>query len=198
MTDKNTDSERWNAHYAGGQPPWDLGSPPPALLDLIASVSSETCQVLVPCAGYGHDAIAWAEAGHEVVAVDFAPRAVEGASEIARTRGIKLTIVQADLFNLKPAYAVAFDIVWEQTCLAALDPERREAYFATMASALRPDGKFYGLLWNHGRSGGPPHDISIDLVQKLAGPVFEILAWDWLDPSVALRRGEYMIQMRKR
>jgi SAM-dependent methyltransferase len=198
MTDTNPDADQWNTRYVGGRPPWDLGSPPPVLLDLIASFSPKTLRVLVPCTGYGHDAIAWASAGHDVVAVDFAPLAVAGAADNAKVRGVTLRIEQADLFNLQPGYAAAFDIIWEQTCLAALDPDRREAYFAVMAWALRPGGDFYGLLWNHGRTGGPPYDMTTQLVEKLAGPVFQLKDWRRVDPSIALRRGEFIIRLQKR
>ncbi len=198
MNDNNPDADQWNARYAGGRPPWDLGSPPPALLNLIASLSPGERRVLVPCAGYGHDAIAWANAGHDAVAVDFAALAVERARDIARTRGANLQIEQADLFNLPSAYAGSFDLVWEQTCLAALDPERREAYFAAMAWALRPGGDFYGLLWNHGRGGGPPYDMNRQLVEGLAGPAFTLKSWQTLAPDIALRRGEFLVHLQKR
>jgi SAM-dependent methyltransferase len=154
--------------------------------------------VLVPCAGYGHDAIAWANAGHEAVAVDFAALAVARAKDIARTRGAELQIEQADLFNLSSTYAEAFDLVWEQTCLAALIPDRRGAYFEAMAWALRPGGDFYGLLWNHGRRGGPPYDINRQLVEELAEPAFLLKRWHPLEPDIALRRGEFLVHLQKR
>ncbi len=198
MNPKDSEADQWNERYTGGRPPWDLGEPPPALLDLIASLPADRMHVLVPCAGYGHDAIAWGEAGHEVVAVDFARLAAEGARAGARAKGVNMEVLQADLFNLEPAYAAAFDIVWEQTCLAALDPDRREAYFSAMARALKPGGEFHGLLWSHGRAGGPPYNITIDMIERLTAGDFNLVEWRWLDPATARRKGEFLVRLQKR
>ena len=143
--------------------------------------------MLVPCAGYAHDAIAWAQAGHEVVAVDFAPLAVQGAHERAEAQGVDLSVQQADLFRLDDKFEGSFDIIWEQTCLAAIDPGKRGTYFKIMAWSLDPQGKFHGLLWNHGRPGGPPYDISVELIESLVSPHFEVQKWDWVESAIAKR-----------
>ena len=154
MDELHPEANDWNARYQSGRPPWDLDAPAPALVDLLANLPREPQRVLVPCAGLGHDAIAWAKAGYQVTAVDFAPLAVAGARQQADALGVALTILQADLFKLPEAFQGAFDIVWEQTCLCALDPSKRMDYLQAMARVLRAGGVFYGLFWNHGRPGG--------------------------------------------
>jgi SAM-dependent methyltransferase len=195
---ESPESKLWNAHYKTGRPGWDLEGPPPVLTELIETIPEKPLRILVPCAGYAHDAMAWAKAGHEVVAMDFAPLAVQGARERAGTQGIDLTIQQADMFQPDDQLKGTFDIIWEQTCLAAIDPGRRAEYFKIMAASLKPQGKFYGLLWNHGRQGGPPYNISVGLIDSLVAPYFQIDNWEWVDPEVAKRKKEFLVTLRRK
>jgi methyl halide transferase len=198
MDNPDQRAEGWNARYAAGRPPWDLGDAPPALTDLIQSLPASGQRVLVPCAGLGHDALAWAAAGYPTIAVDFAALAVEGAQEIAQQRGVDLTVLQADLFHLPDTLENSFDIIWEQTCLAALQPKQRGRYFRAMAWALKPEGVFWGLVWNHGRSGGPPFDITIDLVEKMSAPCFQLDEWRIVDPAMTARNTEFLVKLTRR
>ena len=111
--------------------------------------------MLVPGAGYGHDAIAWARHGAEVTAVDFAPLAIAGLHERASKAHVHVQAMQADLFALPAELDARFDVVWEQTCLCAIDPARRPEYVSAMARVLVPAGTLYALLWNHGRERRP-------------------------------------------
>ncbi len=99
--------------------------------------------------------MAWAKAGHEVVAMDFAPLAVQGARERAGTQGIDLTIQQADMFQPDDQLKGTFDIIWEQTCLAAIDPGRRAEYFKIMAASLKTTGEILRVVMEP-RSPGRP------------------------------------------
>jgi SAM-dependent methyltransferase len=196
--EESADARAWNEHYKRGQPGWDLKGPPQVLTDLIKSLPEDPLRVLVPCAGYAHDAIAWAKGGHEVLAVDFAPLAVKGGREQAASQGVSLSIKQADLFHPDSHLENSFDIVWEQTCLAAIAPGQRSEYFRIMATALKPNGKFFGLLWNHGRPGGPPFDMSVGLINANMAPHFEIFKWDWIDSAIAKRKKEFLIELHRK
>ena len=70
MNKHHPEAEDWNASYEFGRPPWDRDALPLALVDLLNTLQPARLKVLVPCAGLGNDAIAWAEAGHDVVAVE--------------------------------------------------------------------------------------------------------------------------------
>ena len=102
------DAAGWNRRYEENTARWDLGAAPPVLVQFIASLDGPregARTVLVPGAGYGHDAIAWARAGYEVTAVDFAPLAVEGARARAAEQGVSLSylpfIIKATVHALK-------------------------------------------------------------------------------------------------
>ncbi len=189
----------WEGRYRSGDTPWDLGGPPPVLLQVLERHPARTrvLRVLVPGAGTGHDAIAWARAGHRVVAIDIAPAAVARARENVRRAGVSVEVLLADLFALPARLAGAFDVVWEQTCFCAIPPERRPEYVDAMASVLRPGGSFHGLFWNHGRPGGPPYDVTVGEVRASFAPRFVEVSVEPVVESVPTRRHEFLAVYRR-
>ena len=193
MHEDLSDPATWNARYAEGRTGWDLGGPAEALLRCLCRFEGQHLEVLVPGAGRGHDAIAWSRAGHRVTALDFAPQAVQAARRLAREQNATLQVAQEDLFALPPRLQGKFDLIWEHTCLCALDPARRPEYVCAMAGALRqPAGRWFALLWNHQRQGGPPFDLSPDTVKALLETRFRVT-----EPTPVKgtqRPGEYLLE----
>jgi methyl halide transferase len=189
----------WNGRYVEGRTGWDLGGPPAALIRVIRALSTPPARlrVLVPGAGRGHDALAWAEAGHEVTAADFAPLAVAAMREAAAARGLPLAVREADIFALPDDFAGAFDVVWEQTCFCAIPPDRRPDYARAMAACLAPGGQLVGLFWAHGREGGPPFDVQRDHVRAALGGRFTIVAMDDVPDSPPGRSPELLAWLRR-
>ncbi|HLT40120.1 MAG TPA: methyltransferase domain-containing protein [Enhygromyxa sp.] len=186
-----TDPQSWDARYAEGSDRWTLDAAPPVLEQLIAELG-ERRRVLVPGAGHGHDAFAWAAAGHQVVALDFAPLAVESMRRRMDEVGIGFDALEADVTAPPVELRGAIDLVWEQTCLCALPPEHRRPYLEAMATILRPRGTMIALLWNHGNEGGPPYDMPPVMVERLVTGVFSIRKRERVEPSLARRDPEYL------
>jgi SAM-dependent methyltransferase len=183
----------WEQRYVQGNTRWDLGGAPPVLVRVIAATPpSPPLRVLVPGAGFGHDALAWAGAGHAVTAVDVAPSACRALETRARRTGLPVRVLEADVFALPPETRGAFDLVWEQTCLCALPPERRADYVRAIADALRPGGRYLGLFWNHGQPGGPPFDLEPAAVRALFGQAFEELSLEPVPDSPPGRAPEFL------
>lgn len=185
------DSQSWNARYAEGSDRWTLDDAPPVLEHLIAELR-ERRRVLVPGAGHGHDAFAWTRAGHQVVALDFAPLAVESMRRRMRESGVGFDALEADVTAPPVELRGAIDLVWEQTCLCALPPDARRPYLEAMATLLRPHGTMIALLWNHGGEGGPPYDMPPVLVERLVTGLFSIRKRERVEPSLARRDPEYL------
>ena len=96
--------EFWENLYIEHKDYWNLGKATPALLDFFNNpLCPQTGSVLVPGAGFGYDAEAWAKRGHEVLAVDFAPTAVDELDRISR-RLENFKSLDLDLFELNPKY----------------------------------------------------------------------------------------------
>lgn len=161
-------AQYWDNRYRDSKDGWDLGQAPQWLVDKANTLSAR--RVLVVGCGRGHDAVAFAKAGHEVVGLDFSPRAIAEAKGLYdQISGLRF--VEGDVFELGqgPLQALggAFDLVWEQTCLCAIDPQRRDAYFAAIERALAPKGQWHAVLWGHGEDGGPPFHLSPEIVDAL-------------------------------
>ncbi len=188
----------WDRYYQDGTLPWDLGGPPPRLVTHLRGLSGSPRRVLCPGAGRGHDAIAWAKAGHEVTAVDFSPRAVEQARALAASEGVAIEVLQADVLDLPEALRGRFALVWEHTCLCALEPDQREAYVASMAGALEAGGQLHALLWDLGREGGPPFGITPREARDRLASWFAIESLEPVEVSAAERTGEFFVVARRR
>lgn len=188
-------SEGWEGRYQQGDTPWDLGAPPPALVTVIAA-ETPPLRVIVPGAGFGHDAIAWAQAGHHVTLVDIAPTAITGARRLAQAAGVELTLLEADIFALPDADG-AFDLVWEQTCFCAIGLEQRSAYAQQAARWLAPGGRMIALLWNHGAEGGPPFDVTPEDARAAFAPHFDIESLEPVVESAPQRWNEFLARMRR-
>jgi SAM-dependent methyltransferase len=88
------------------------------------------------------DTLSWARRGARVTGLDFSPRAVAAAGELARELGIAARFVCADVYDAASALGQQYDVVY--TGIGALlwlpDIER---WAAVVAALLRPGGTFY-------------------------------------------------------
>jgi SAM-dependent methyltransferase len=190
----------WEDVHAAGQSGWNLGTPTPALVGLLASPDAPkpgpTGRALVPGCGFGHDVLRLARAGFRAVGVDFAAYAVDQGNARAAAAGLPAEFLRADLFELprlRPDWVGGFDLVFEYTCFCAIDPARRADYAEVVSRMLRPGGELVALFFPLRSSadfpGGPPFAVSEAEIRTLFGPAFEFRSWTPQPPlSVPLRR----------
>jgi SAM-dependent methyltransferase len=90
----------------------------------------------------GLDTLSWARRGARVTGLDFSPRAVDVAGQLARDVGLSARFVCADVYDAQSALGQAYDVVY--TGIGALlwlpDIER---WARVIAALLRPGGKLY-------------------------------------------------------
>ena len=168
----------WEARYQTKDMPWEKGAPSPGLTDLLASEPVRG-RVLVPGCGYGHDVRALAATADEVVGIDIAPSAVQGARTFPTVGGESYELT--DLFALPPQKRGSFDWVWEHTCFCAIDPALRPAYVQAVAGALRPGGHLLAIFYldpDH-PGDGPPFSVTKTELDALFTPRFTLLR-EWL------------------
>lgn len=167
----------WDGRYRAGQTGWDMRGETPVFRGLrqrgefpVPAVQhNRATSMLVPGCGYGHDVLAFAQAGYAVTAVDFAAEPLRVLSDNAARSALAVELVQADIFALPPEqFTEAFDVVLEYTCYCAVSPERRASYARVVANALVPGGWLVALLFpTDGRSGGPPFTVDPAEAQKI-------------------------------
>jgi SAM-dependent methyltransferase len=182
--------------------PWDLGGPAPPLVRAVRKAGlPRGAKTAVLGAGRGHDALAIARLGFDVVGFDFSFLAVAAARALAESSGNPARFEQQDIFDLPAIAAGAYQVVVEHTCFCAIHPDRRAAFVQAAAALLEPQGLLIGLFFpiDAERQGGPPYAISVDELDRLFSSSFEILRSEEPSDSAPERRGlERLVVMRRR
>ncbi|MGE0492508.1 MAG: methyltransferase domain-containing protein [Vulcanimicrobiota bacterium] len=162
----------WNERYLAEDTPWDRGGPTLALSHWLASVE-QTLRVAVPGCGRGHDVVELARQGHQVVALDIAPVALDQLRQRLEAEELQALVELADVLVWQPE--TRLDAVYEQTCLCALGPEHWVTYAHQLHSWLKPGGTLAVSFMHTHRDGGPPWHCPIDRMREL----FPASRWSW-------------------
>ena len=197
--------EFWDNLYADGKDYWNFKKATPALLEFFKHPSCPaTGSVLVPGAGFGYDAEAWAERGHEVLAVDFAPTAVDELDHLSRKHK-NLRSLDLDLFTLTPKDpkrgGQQFDIVYDYCTFSAIHTGRRDEFFEVCYKMLKDDGVlilFLYPLMNGKTLQGPPHATSEGELMARLGGVFDVVERIKPVNSIPGREGKEEIWLLKK
>jgi len=176
------------------RPGWDMGRATPVLAELLGLPACRESGPawVVPGCGFGHDAAELARRGFQVTGMDFALAAVQGARE---RYGDLVRWVQEDWFA--PSVDV-YDGIFDYTCFAAMEPDRRGAYLDACARRLRPGGLWLaGCFHTVTTPPGPPYAMTLDEVRRLVEPRFEVLHLDHATLSHPRRQGrEFLVAAR--
>jgi cyclopropane fatty-acyl-phospholipid synthase-like methyltransferase len=129
-----------------GSPPWDLGRPQRAIVEL-ADAGQIAGSVLDVGCGTGEHALFLAERGHDVLGVDTAPRAIEMAQEKARERGLVLDLRVWDALRVHEL-GRRFDTAIDVGLFHTLSDADRVVYARSLHAALEPDGRVFVLCWS--------------------------------------------------
>ncbi len=176
--------------------------------------SAHAPRVLVPLCGKSQDLVWLARQGHEVVGIEFVEQAVhdffdeQGLSMSRQEQGavtcyettaeepLRVRLLVADWFKLKPTDIPACDLVYDRAACVAIPPERRAEYVARL-SALSPPGAALLLIgFEHDIGSGPPFSVPADEIRRLT-PNFELELVDDQDilaesPQFADRGASYL------
>ncbi len=155
----DTGAQAWETIYQADDAGWDLGEASPALMHLINDklLPEPPQTVLVPGCGTGHDALAFAKAGYECIAMDFAPSAIAAAKK--RAEDSVFTCIEADALAADNGVADdSVDIIFEHTFFCALQPSQREAYAVALARMIKTHGEVWALSMRTKFTNRQPYD----------------------------------------
>jgi SAM-dependent methyltransferase len=127
---------RWNDRFSA--PGYHFGTAPNAFLASQAHLLAPGRTALSIADGEGRNGVFLAERGLDVLSVDFSPRALAKARELAASRGVRLAIEEADLLNWTWPTA-RFDVI-VAIFVQFATAEERPRMFAGIKQALRPGG----------------------------------------------------------
>jgi len=163
--------EFWEKRFREGFTPWDAGRAP-ATLEQFLKTQRGGQRVLIPGCGSGYEVRAFAEAGFEVLAIDFAPAAVEQAQRILGP--LSELVRLEDFFKFDPKGR--FDLVYERAFLCSLPRPLRPRYAQRAVELLGPQGKVVGFFFFDDNERGPPFGLKTGELEALLGEHFDRVA----------------------
>lgn len=144
----------WDLRYAAQFAPWDAGKVPAQLRDF-AREPRGARSVLVPGCGSARDVRCFAEAGWDVVGIDFSHAAIEAAHAVLGPHADRVR--QADFFA--PIAEAPFDVVYERAFLCALPRRLWDAWARRLAEVVKPGGLLAGYFFIDAGERGPPFPL---------------------------------------
>lgn len=163
----------WEQRYRDATTAWERGELNPAFQALRPTFSENPGTVIIPGCGRAPEVLAFAQLGWHVIGIDVAETAVMYQRECLASAGLTGDIQQENLFDWHPSTPV--ELIYEQTCLCALDPQQWPAYERVLREWLRSGGTLAALFMQKEGEGGPPFHCDIESMQGL----FASTHWDW-------------------
>jgi 2-polyprenyl-3-methyl-5-hydroxy-6-metoxy-1,4-benzoquinol methylase len=166
VLDRLFNKSRWRFRwrYWRGLTPWDTNITPPEVTAFIQTAAP--AKALDLGCGTGTNAIALADAGWEVVGVDFAAEAIKTARRKAAAAGLNIAFYVADVTDLSMP-STPFDYVLDIGCLFTLKTGQRYRYVRTLEMLLAPQGTYMLYAWLPRPCKGRVLGISVTEVQSL-------------------------------
>jgi SAM-dependent methyltransferase len=129
-----------------GVPSWEIGRPQGAVVRLSES-GRITGSVLDVGCGTGRNSLLLAGRGHPVLGIDIAAAAIERAAAAAVETRTPADFLVLDAFHLA-ALGRAFDTIIDIGMFHTLQPFDRDAYAASLRTAIAPGGCCFVLAWS--------------------------------------------------
>ncbi len=166
--------------YQGGEPPWDIGRPQPAIVRLAEEGAIAGAVLDIGC-GTGENALYLASRGLDVVGADAAPTAIERARAKAAGRGIAVEFRVADALALD-GLGRTFDVAIDCGLFHTFSDPDRVRFERSLHATLRPAARYFLLCFSEHEPGdmGPR--------RVTAGEIRETFARGWTVVSIVEER----------
>ena len=165
----------WNQRYAGGETPWDTGTPDLHLVEAVRTGLIKPGRTLEIGCGTGTNALWLAQQGFDVLGIDITPLAIEKARAKPAQPNCRFEVV--DFLTAQPPGG-PFDVVFDRGCWHVFDEVDERARFASrVAELLAPGGQWLSLIGSTEgapRDVGPPRRSARDIMAAVE-PVLELV-----------------------
>jgi SAM-dependent methyltransferase len=132
--------------YRTGTPPWDIGRPQPAIVELTGREGLAGAVVDVGC-GTGENALYLASRGLDVTGIDAAPTAIARARRKASERGLEAEFLVADALQL-PEIGRSFDAAIDCGLFHTFSDAERMSFERSLYAVLRPGARYFLLCFS--------------------------------------------------
>ncbi len=176
------DAARWDEFYADRERPipFFVAKPDESLASWLSSGVLAKGRALDLGCGPGRNAIALAQAGFDVDAVDLSSSAIEWGKARAEDAGADVRFHHADIFTVELPHD-RYDLVYDSGCLHHLPPHRRVSYLELLDRLLEPGGHFGLACFAAGAMGSERTDEELYREGTLEGGLaFDPDALRWI------------------
>lgn len=184
MSTHELDQEFWSNRYKENQTGWDIGQCSTPLKEYFDQLTDKSTKILIPGAGFAHEAKYLHELGFtQVHVLDLAQEALTHVENVCNDFP-KEHLHLGDFFEHNDQY----DLIIEQTFFCALNPNLRTKYAEKMRELLRPNGKLVGVLFNRDFEGGPPFGGNVAEYQQIFQKHFNSISMEACYNSIEPRK----------
>ncbi len=164
----------WDDAYQN-TPPWDIGRPQPAFVELVEKGKLKRGRVLDVGCGTGENAIFLAERGFSVTGLDVARKALQIADAKATQKKVKVDFRFGDSLSLDFPES-HFDDVIDSGLFHTFTDEDRPVFAAEIARVLRDDGSYFMLCFSDKEptGWGGPRRVTKKEIEHTFSPSFKI------------------------
>ena len=156
LSERETIRDQMEKIYSETPPediPWNIETPPKALVDLVESSQVQPCKTIDIGCGAGNYAIYLASVGFDVTGVDISPSAITLAEANAKQKGVTCRFLVADTLGGLAEIAETFEFAYDWSLLHHVFPEHRKEYVETVHRLLIPGGKYLSVCFSEKDAG---------------------------------------------
>ena len=156
-------------------PPWDVGRPQPALVELVRAGELNRGSVLDVGCGTGENALYLARNGFSVVGVDLSDRAIAAARAKAAERRLKVEFRAGNALSIEFKDNI-FDNVIDSGLFHTFPDNDRPVYAREIARVLATRGRYFMLCFSEKEptNWGGPRRIRREEIETTFSPLFKI------------------------
>ena len=156
LSEQDTTRDQMEKIYGETPPadiPWNIESPPKALVELAESGQVQPCKTIDMGCGAGNYAIYLASVGFDVTGMDISPSAIALAEANAKKKGVTCRFVVADVLGGLEEITETFEFAYDWSVLHHIFPEYRRQYVETVHRLMVPGGKYLSVCFSEKDTG---------------------------------------------
>lgn len=128
--------------------PWNIETPPDALVELIESGRVKPCKAVDLGCGAGNYAVYLAGKGFDVTGVDISETAIGFARENAEKKGLRCRFITSDVLGSLDEIRETFDFAYDWSLMHHVFPDERGKYIENVYRLLNPAGKYLSVCFS--------------------------------------------------